>query len=200
MNLFWRLMGWLKIGRFRDWYRFRYVKLRSRGRIVAAETPYIDPPFKLRMSRDATLIIGRNVHFRPGFSADIEQSGVLEIGDDSAFNVGCWVGVVTRITIGRSCLIGPMATMTDGNHSFDQVGELIRHQGLETREIDIGDNVWVGAKATIINNIGDGAVIGANAVVTKPVPPDAVAVGVPARVVRKRGERNAREVVDAREA
>jgi acetyltransferase-like isoleucine patch superfamily enzyme len=200
MSIFWRLMGRLNVGRFRDWYRFAYVKLRSRGTIIAADLPYIDPPFKLRMSPHATLKIGRNVHFRPGFSADIEQSGVLEIGNDTAFNVNCWVGVVTRITVGDSCLIGPMATMTDGNHSFDQIGELIRDQGLETREITIGDNVWVGAKATIIHDIGDGAVIGANAVVTKPVPPNAVAVGVPARVVRRRGERGPHEVQDARQA
>lgn len=189
MILLWRLMGKLRIGRFRDWYRFAYVKLRCRGTIVAAGLPYIDPPFKLRMSPQATLVIGRNVHFRPGFSADIEQCGRLEIGDETAFNINCWVGVVTSVSVGRSCLIGPMTTITDGNHSFDVVGELIRHQGLETRRISVGDNVWTGAKATIINDVADGAVIGANAVVTKPIPPDAVAVGVPARVVRRRGER-----------
>jgi acetyltransferase-like isoleucine patch superfamily enzyme len=82
-----------------------------------------------------------------------------------------------------------MVTITDGNHSFDQVGELIRFQGLETREIHIGNDVWIGAKATIIHDLGDGAVIGANAVVTKPVPAETVAVGVPARVVRHRGAR-----------
>jgi acetyltransferase-like isoleucine patch superfamily enzyme len=49
--------------------------------------------------------------------------------------------------------------------------------------------VWVGAKATLIESVGSGAVIGANAVVTRPVPENAVAVGVPANVIRKRGER-----------
>jgi acetyltransferase-like isoleucine patch superfamily enzyme len=139
------------------------------------------------MSRGARLVIGRDVHFRHGFAADIDGDGLLEIGDRTAFNVNCWIGVTTRISVGENCLIGPMVTVTDGNHSFEGPGQLIGLQGLDTREIDIGDDVWIGAKATVIHNIGSGAVIGANAVVTRPVPSKAVAVGVPAKVKRLRG-------------
>lgn len=181
------VLGALRIGRARDWYRFGYVRIRTTGKVQAADLPAIDPPFKLRMSPASSLTIGRGVSFRPGFSADIEQDGILEIGDGTAFNVGCWIGVTTRVTIGANNLIGPMVTVTDGNHSFDRLGDPIWAQGLDTREIDIGSDVWIGAKATIINSVGDGAVIGANAVVTKPVPPGAVAVGVPARILRMRG-------------
>lgn len=184
------VLGALQVGRARDWYRYRYAKLRSSGTIEAAELPYIDPPFRLRMSPSSRLHMGRGVSFRPGFSADLEQSGVLEIGDGTSFNVDCWIGVTTRISIGPHCLIGPMVTMTDGNHSFDQTDAPIWGQGLETREINIGADVWIGAKATIINSIGAGAVIGANSVVTKPIPAYAVAVGAPARVIRMRGERH----------
>lgn len=187
MRLVAPMLGALRVGRARDWYRFRYVQLRTTGRVEAVNLPAIDPPFKLRMSPASSLLIGRGVSFRPGFSADIEQEGVLEIGDGTAFNVGCWIGVTTRVRIGANSLIGPMVTVTDGNHSFDRVGDPIWAQGLDTREIDIGSDVWIGAKATIINSVGDGAVIGANAVVTKPIPAGAVAVGVPARVVRMRG-------------
>jgi len=182
------VLGALRVGRFRDWYRFRYVKLRASGRIEAESIPALDLPFRLRMSPGSKLRLGRGVSFRPGFSADLEQSGQLEVGDGTAFNVGCWIGVTTRVTIGSHCLIGPMVTVTDGNHSFDRIGEPIWGQGLQTREIEIGSDVWIGAKATIINSVGDGAVIGANAVVTHPIPANAVAVGAPARVVRMRGE------------
>ena len=192
MRTFAPVLGALRVGRFRDWYRFQYVKLRSTGLIEATSLPAIDPPFKLRMAPASRLRIGRAVAFRPGFSADLEQEGLLEIGDGTAFNVGCWVGVTTRVSVGANCLIGPMVTITDGNHSFDEVGQPIWVQGLETREIDLGTDVWIGAKATIINSVGDGAVIGANAVVTKPIPAGAVAVGVPARVIRMRGEGSSR--------
>lgn len=176
------LLGRLRIGRFRDWYRWTWIRLRANGTIVAAAIPQIDPPFAVRMSPGATLVLGRNVRFRPGFSADIEGSGVLEIGPDTAFNVNCWIGVTTRVTIEGTSLFGPLVTITDGNHRYDDPTVPIWQQGLDTREITIGRNVWIGAKATIINNVGDGAVIGANAVVTRPVPARSVAVGIPARV------------------
>ncbi|MHB8669961.1 MAG: acyltransferase [Acidimicrobiales bacterium] len=188
MRPIWAVLGFFRVGRIRDWYRFTYARLRSGGRVTAASTPHIDRPFTLRMSPRARLVLGHNVHFRPGFSADIEGDGVLEIGDHSAFNVNCWIGVTTRVSIGRACLIGPHVTVTDGNHSFDQVDEPIWSQGLATRQVVVGDNVWIGAKATIIHSVGDGAVVGANAVVTHPVPANAVAVGVPARVQRLRGD------------
>src|SRR5437588_5878537 len=178
------ILARLRVGRALDWWRFNYARLRSPGRIVALGLPHIDAPFRLRMSPDATLIIGRNVRCRPGFSADIEGHGVLQIGDNTAFNVSCWIGVTTRITIGDNCLFGPFVSVTDGNHRFDDPGQLIWHQGLETREIDVGRNVWLGAKATVINDIGADAVIGANAVVTRPIAPGSVASGVPARIRR----------------
>lgn len=182
------LIGRLRIGRMLDWYHLTKARLLTAGTIEMAELPHVDPPFRLRMKPGTKLVIGRNVHFRPGFSADIEQGGVLEIGDDTAFNINCWIGVTTRISIGEACLIGPYVTFTDGNHRFDEPDKLIWKQGLDTREIEVGSNVWIGAKATIINNVGDNAVIGANAVVARPIPDDAVAMGVPARVVRLRGE------------
>jgi acetyltransferase-like isoleucine patch superfamily enzyme len=179
------LLGRLRIGRIRDWYRFRWIKMRSSGTIVAEDLPQIDFPFRVRMSPESRLVIGRNVRFRPGFQADIEGSGILEIGEGTAFNVNCWIGVTTRVTIEGACLIGPYVSITDGNHRFDRADQLIWEQGLETRPITIGRNVWIGAKATIINAIGSNSVVGANAVVTRPVEPNTVVAGVPARVIRK---------------
>jgi acetyltransferase-like isoleucine patch superfamily enzyme len=187
------ILGLLRIGRLRDWYRFTWARLRSGGRIEAAALPHIDPPFRLRMAPNAKLRLGENVRFGPGFSADIDGDGVLEVGAHTAFNVYCWVGVTTRVTIGEACLIGPYVTMTDGNHGFDKTAEPIWAQALETHEVTVGDDVWIGAKATVIADIGNGAVIGANAVVTRPVPAHAVAAGVPARVLRSRGDRRAKE-------
>jgi maltose O-acetyltransferase len=58
-----------------------------------------------------------------------------------------------------------------------------------TKPIKIGNNVWIGAKATILKGvtIGDGAIIGANAVVTKDLLANGVAVGNPAKVIKMRG-------------
>jgi len=183
MRLLGPILSRLGVGRFRDWYRFRWACFRSAGTISAASLPYIDPGFRLRIKRGARLELGRDVKFFGNFSAYIEGQAVVRIGDRTIFNVGCWLGAIEGLDIGADCLFAPMVTVTDGNHRFGLSDVPFSQQGFEGRRVVIGDNVWAGAKATVINSIGADSVIGANAVVTKPVPAGSVAVGIPARVV-----------------
>jgi acetyltransferase-like isoleucine patch superfamily enzyme len=177
------VLGRLKIGRFRDWYRFTWAKLRSPGTIEAAALPMIDPPFRLRMAPGTTLVIGRDVRFYSGFHLYMEEGSSLEIGDRNVFNVNCWIGVVNRLTIGSDNLFAPLVTITDGNHNFGP-GAPFWQQGFEPRDVSLGSNVWIGAKATVINSVGNDSVVGANAVVSRPVPNNTLAMGMPARAVR----------------
>ncbi|HWB68040.1 MAG TPA: acyltransferase, partial [Mycobacteriales bacterium] len=80
-------------------------------------------------------------------------------------------------------VFGQAVMIADGNHKFRDHTQHLLDQGYEFRPITIGDNAIVTSKCTILNSIGDGAVIGANSVVTKPVPAFCLAVGAPARVV-----------------
>ncbi|MBI5190019.1 MAG: acyltransferase [Nitrospirae bacterium] len=73
-------------------------------------------------------------------------------------------------------------------HSFDDVDTPIGEQGHGVRRVTIGRDVWIGTNAIVMESVGDGCVIGAGAVVTKPLPPYSVAVGNPARVIRQRGK------------
>lgn len=75
----------------------------------------------------------------------------------------------------------------DHNHGIN-VGKTIRSQVAKIGEVIVGNDVWIGAGAKILMgcHIGDGAVIGANAVVTGDIPPNAIAVGVPACVIKFR--------------
>ncbi len=92
-----------------------------------------------------------------------------------------------RIEIGSRCLIGPGCYITDANHGI-AAGRAPMEQSCEFRPTVIEDEVWLGAKVVVLAGvrIGRGAVIGAGAVVTKDVPANAIAVGVPARVVGQR--------------
>ena len=89
------------------------------------------------------------------------------------------------------CLIGELVSIRDHDHAFDRTDTPILDQGRRTAPVVIGDDVWVGAKATITAGvtIGPGTVVGAHAVVTHDLPAGCVAVGVPARVVRRRDPR-----------
>lgn len=123
-----------------------------------------------------------------GKGIDIEVTGNLTVGSRNFFNRNVKIVCFDSIEIGNDCLIADSVHMYDHDHRYDQLRPLIREQGYITKPIRIGNNVWIGAKATILKGvtIGDGAIIGAHAVVNRDVPPNAIAAGNPAVVVKMR--------------
>lgn len=109
----------------------------------------------------------------------------ITIGDNFYMNAGCHI--LGEIIIGNDVLIGPK-TVIWGKDKGILRGELIRKQPDIIRRIVIGNDVWIGANATVLKGvcIGDGAVIGAGSVVTRDIPENAIAVGIPAKVIKFR--------------
>jgi acetyltransferase-like isoleucine patch superfamily enzyme len=105
----------------------------------------------------------------------------LEIGDNVGMNDGVNICATKRIVIGAYTRIADMVFIYDTY--FHDVSP---DRTLEAKDVIIGRNVWIGARATILPGvrIGDHSVVGAGAVVTKDIPPKAIAVGSPATVVR----------------
>ena len=138
------------------------------------------------MARGATAAFGSGCVLDHGFT--LEVAGRLTVGDRTVFGHHCTVAADDRVTIGRGCLIGELVSIRDHDHAFEATDVPILDQGRRTAPVVLGDDVWVGAKATITSGvtIGDGAVVGAHAVVTRDLPAGCVAVGIPARVVRMR--------------
>ncbi len=109
-----------------------------------------------------------------------------EIGDDSGIGMRSSVGTVI---IGRNVIIGDELIAISRNHEFADTNKPIKEQGFqEDRPIIVDDNVWIGARVILLPgiHIGEGAVIGAGAVVTKDVCPYAIVGGNPAREIGKR--------------
>jgi acetyltransferase-like isoleucine patch superfamily enzyme len=115
------------------------------------------------------------------------KGGRITIGDNAFIGIGAILVSIDEITIGHDVLIAEYVTIRDQDHEFEAVTPTAR-AGMRTAPIRIGDNVWIGAKATITSGvtIGDNAVIGANAVVTTDIHANAVFGGVPARFIRMR--------------
>jgi acetyltransferase-like isoleucine patch superfamily enzyme len=112
----------------------------------------------------------------------------LLIGEGCAFNgrINLFLHEASTLTIGPNCLFGGdvLITTSDMHSIIDtETGERINR----AEDIEIAENVWVGAHATILKGVtvGSGAVIGAYAVLTSDVPASSVAAGNPARVVRR---------------
>lgn len=116
------------------------------------------------------------------------RGGEISIGANSFLNAEVMLNadVGGRIFIDENCIIGPRVLMRTTNHNFENIAQVKSSQGHVVGDINISSNVWIGANATILSgiNIGANSVIGAGAVVTKDIPANCLAVGVPARVIK----------------
>jgi len=139
--------------------------------------------FSLDIPDHGTFIVGAGVDFRRNFHCEISGDGRVEIGDGTVFTAETLIQCSTSVLIGKRCGFGQSTFIVDGNHRFRDYNHHWLDQGDEHRSITIGDGVAVNTKCTVINSIGERAVIGANSVVSKPIPPYCLAVGAPARVV-----------------
>ncbi|GAA5968604.1 hypothetical protein JCM8115_003799 [Rhodotorula mucilaginosa] len=117
----------------------------------------------------------------------VDYCGRISIGENSFFNFNFIVLNTCEVRIGSRCLFGPNVSLFAGTHPLDPA---VRN-GTAGPEgggpITIGDDCWFGGNVTVLPNItvGRGVTVGAGSVVTKSVPPFAVVVGNPARIVRK---------------
>ena len=110
--------------------------------------------------------------------------GDVTIGDYTRIGIHCTV--IGPVCIGNNVNLAQGITVTALNHNFEDTSMRIDEQGISTKPIVIGDDVWIGSNAVILPGvtIGRHAVVAAGAVVTKDVPDNCVVGGVPAKVIK----------------
>lgn len=110
----------------------------------------------------------------------------ITIGRDTGMS-GTTVCAATAVSIGAGCLFGADVQVTDTDfHAIAPEGRRYAREGIQSRAVCIGNNVFVGARALILKgaSIGDNSVIGAGSVVVGTIPPNVIAAGVPAKILR----------------
>lgn len=130
--------------------------------------------------------IGQGVYIMRGCYITCPQG--ISLGNYVCINRHANLGGQGDLRIGSYVNIGPNCSLITAHHRFDQADKPMAWQGITTGSITIEDDVWLGVNVTVLPKvrIGRGAIVGANAVVTKDVPPYAIVAGVPAKLLRYR--------------
>jgi acetyltransferase-like isoleucine patch superfamily enzyme len=160
-------------------------------------------PTGRRMSLDGMLFLGGGVKLQIGKRARVSfgrwvwvghgtkircHEGEVRIGDKTVLGQECTISAYQHVAIGEQCILADRVMLIDFDHNVAEVERPVRVQGIYKREVLVGNNVWIGYGAQILRGarVGDNAIVGASAVVTRDVPANAVVAGAPARVIRMR--------------
>ena len=156
-----------------SWLRKRWTIFRNPHAHIEFQGPvYLGPRFSLHAPQGGTFIVGPGVEFRRGFRAELGPSARISIGGGSVFTYDVLIQCDTSIDIGERVMFGQCTMVVDGNHRYRDLTKPMLQQGYDYRPLRIADDVTTTTKCTIIANIGERSVLGANSVVTRDIPAD----------------------------
>lgn len=176
-----------------DRLRQRWVLFNWRLWTKGQKGKRIKPGRQVEVTPGSVLRLGDDVYIgsRCTFEVGVNPIATVTIGSNTWISRDCCIVCRNNITIGKNVLIGEFVSLRDTTHSHSDLARPIKSQGDIIGSITIEDDVWIGRGVIIIGRqegmvIGQGAIIGANSVVTRSVPSMAVVGGVPARAIRSR--------------
>lgn len=173
----------------------RKVKLYEKKHLKIGKKTKIHNGVKIDALSIDGVKIGNNVVI--GHNTTIECTGGLQnvgkgifIGNRTTFGSNCFFGAVGGIEIGDDVVAGQFIRFHSENHNYSDLDVLIKNQGVSNKGIKIGNNCWIGAGAVFLDGaeLGDGCVVAANAVVTKKFLENSIVGGIPAKIIKVRGQ------------
>lgn len=181
---------------------WRFLRLRLRHPDVVTEgMVYLGRRVELSVRPGyGRIVLGRFVHIGDDNRLRAHE-GTLRIGEKTVLGRDNTLNGYLDIDIGARCLIADWVYVCDFDHRTDDIHVAIKDQGIVKTPVRIGDDVWVGVKASVLRGarVGEGSVLAAHTVVRDEVPAHSVVAGVPGRVVRNRTEA-ARRTAETRAA
>jgi acetyltransferase-like isoleucine patch superfamily enzyme len=178
--------------------RFRIWRNYNRG-VRIGRNSHLDPRVVIDVRLGGQIVVGENCTIEAGVVL-APFGGSLKIGSNSYIGPYSVLYGHGGLEIGERVLIATQSVCIPANHGFDDISVDIASQPLTARGIRIENDCWLGAGVRVLDGvtIGSGSVISAGAVVTRSIPALSVAMGIPARVMRLRGERQIVNEIDAK--
>ena len=167
--------------------RLAWLKLRFRGRLVTDGLAFVCPGVTFEIGPHARIVLGRWSWI--GHDCKIRaHEGEVRIGAKTVLGQECTISAFQHVSIGRECIVADRVMLIDFDHGAAEVERPIRLQGIYKRDVRVGHNVWIGYGACLLRGVtvGDNAIIGTSAVVTRDVAENAIVAGIPARAIRMR--------------
>lgn len=167
----------------------RYLKIGSKSKIH--DYSKIDALSIDGVKIGESCVLGRNTTIECTGSLDQLGKG-LYIGDRTTFGNDCFFGAAGGIKIGNDVVAGQYIRFHSENHKYSDLTELIKDQGVTHKGIKIGNNCWIGSGVVFLDGaqLSDGCVVAANAVVAEIFPENSLVGGVPAKIIKFRGQSN----------
>ncbi len=171
----------------------RRCKLKHCHRISVGKTVTIGDNVEINALSLSGIRLGNNVSIHR--NTIIECTGVIRqlgeglvIGDNVGIAQNCFIQVRGTVTIGNDVMFGPGVSIFSEDHGFADPDILMLDQPESRKGVTIGNNVWIGTRATILDGVtvGDGSIIAAGSIVKSSVPPYSIVAGVPGKVIRSR--------------
>jgi len=169
-----------KVGKYREVYKALRVE-------ILISLPELFSKWRINYWRKEGCIIGKNVSISP----NVRIKGRFEIGNGSSIAQNCTIsGELAGVFLGENVMIAPNCVLVAFNHGFSEINIPMVKQKIVEAPIFIEDDVWIAANCTITAGvkIGKGAIVGANSVVIRNVPPYSIVGGVPAKIIKNRLE------------
>ncbi len=168
--------------------KIKYLYFKKRAGIILGSANYFDKNVTIQKIHGGSIEIGSKNEFLYGVQL-LSYGGKISIGNNCSISPYSIIyGHGKGTIIGNDVLIAAHSIFIPANHNFANKEININQQGLNSKGIIIADNVWIGARVTVLDGvkIGKGSIIAAGSVVVNDVEPFTVVGGVPAKFIKSR--------------
>lgn len=183
------LVSKIEIAAFR--WRWLWVKC-TRPEVSIHRSVRISQGVRLQATDGGRITLRAGCYLSPGTNV-IARGGHIELGENTFIGYWSTLASLDSISVGRNSLVAERVTIRDQDHKIDGMPDLpIRLSGFECSPVTIGEDVWIAAGACVLKGvqIGNGTVVAANSVVIQSMGERLVVGGAPAKVIRRRAEKD----------